>query len=80
MYTFAASDPEYRANFDFFLKFGMGGGEDIFYTFILQQVAWLIFLADEREDSSVWLDSQMVSRSKVTCDDIQGHNAEAAWL
>ena len=37
LYTFAASDPEYRANFEYFLKYGVGG-DNVFYAFILQQV------------------------------------------
>ena len=37
LYTFAASDPEYRANFEYFLKYGVGG-DNVFYAFIVQQV------------------------------------------
>ena len=38
LYTFAASDPEYRANFEYFLKYGVGG-DNVFYAFILQQAS-----------------------------------------
>ena len=36
LYTFAASDPEYRANFEYFLEYGVGG-DNVFYAIILQQ-------------------------------------------
>ena len=38
LYTFSASDSEYRANFEYFLKFGVGG-DNVFYAIILQQAS-----------------------------------------
>ena len=36
LYTFSASDPEYRANFQYFLDYGLGG-HNVFYAIIVQQ-------------------------------------------
>ena len=45
LYTFAASDPEYRANFEYFLRYGMGG-DNVYYVVILQQATFFAHFSE----------------------------------
>jgi hypothetical protein len=38
LYVFADSDPEYRRNLEFFVRFGITAGNDCNYIIVVQQV------------------------------------------